>query len=486
MDQPASSVIASDTVPRSGVRSPLSRLALAPIERAVLRWLLPLAFAHGLLYLFVVPPWQHYDEPNHFEYAAQIAIGEGKTPGDASVQLSREIADSMYQHRFWPPGVRPDLLSPGPVPLGVSQRMHPPLYYQLVALPIGAIRYLAVETQLYLARAVSVLLYTLTVLAAWRIALVAAPDEPATQLAFPLLVVVTPAFADLMAAVNNDVLLNMAATTALLGAVLLIRDGPRPAALALAGLGLLVAVLAKRTGLVPVPLIGLALVWSLHRHPVRRRLVAGIGLVMVAVAGIAAFRPVTVEGPGGPHTVLAAREWLTALDAAYLRLDVDNWVRSVSNPDLIGERYQYLISVAFTSFWARFAWGHVSAGPVWDRVFVVLTLAALLGLARGFLTVRQAVPLWQRRCVWLFFGAVTLGWLAIFARLHPLPPPEFTVYIPRGRYMFWAIVPILWLMLLGMRLLLPAGWRAVGTWLLVGLFVMFDLVALVTIATTLR
>lgn len=486
MDQPASSVIASDTVLRSGVRSPLSRLALAPIERAVLRWLLPLALAHGLLYLFVVPPWQHYDEPNHFEYAAQIAIGEGKVPGDASVQLSREIADSMYQHRFWPPGVRPDLLSPGPVPLGVSQRIHPRLYYQLVALPIGAIRYLAVETQLYLARAVSVLLYTLTVLAAWRIALVAAPDEPATQLAFPLLVVVTPAFADLMAAVNNDVLLNMAATTALLGAVLLIRDGPRPAALALAGLGLLVAVLAKRTGLVLVPLIGLALVWSLHRHPVRRRLVAGIGLVMLAVAGIAAFRPVTVEGPGGPHTVLAAREWLTTLDAAYLRLDVDNWVRSVSNPDLIGERYQYLIYVAFTSFWARFAWGHVSAGPVWDWVFVVLTLAALLGLARGFLTVRQAVPLWQRRCVWLFFGAVTLGWLAIFARLHPLPPPEFTVYIPRGRYMFWAIVPTLWLLLLGLRLLLPAGWRAVGTWLLVGLFVMFDLVALVTIGTTLR
>jgi hypothetical protein len=461
-------------------------LTFAPVEWAVWRWLLPLALAHGLLYLFVVPPWQHYDEPNHFEYAAQIAIGEGAAPGAASVQLSREIADSMYRHRFWPPGVRPDLLGPGPVTVGVSQRVHPPLYYQVIALPIGAVRYLAVETQLYLARAVSVLLYTLTVLAAWRIAIVVAPDEPATQLALPLLVVFAPAFADLMAAVNNDVLLNMAATSALLGAVLLIRDGPRPTALALSGLGLLVAVLTKRTGLVLVPLIGLALVWSLHRHPVRRRLVAGIGLAMLAIAGIIAFRPVTVDGPSGPHTVLAARSWLVALDAAYVRLDIDNWIRSVSDPDLIGQRYQYMIVVAFTSFWARFAWGNVSAGPVWDWVFVILTLAVLLGLARGFLTVRRATPLWQRRCVWLCFGAVTLGWLALFARLHPLPPMEFQVYIPRGRYMFWAVVPTLWLLLLGLRFLLPAGWRVPATLLLVVSFVMFDLVALVTIATTLR
>ncbi len=464
----------------------MPRLRLATAGRVVLRWLIPLALAHGLLYLFVVPPWQHYDEPNHFEYAAQIAIGEGAAPGRASVQLSREIADSMYRHRFWPPGVRPDLLGPGPVPLGISQRVHPPLYYQVVALPIGVTRYLAVETQLYLARAFSVLLYTLTVLAAWRIAVVMAPDEPALQLAFPLLVVFTPAFADLMAAVNNDVLLNMAATSALLGAVLLVRDGPRPLALALAGLGLLVAVLAKRTGLVLVPVLGLALLWSLRRHPVRRRLAAGIALAVFIVAGVVALRPVTVEGPGGPHTVLAARSWLVALDAAYVRLDINNWIRSVSDLDLIGQRYQTLIVVGFTSFWARFAWGHVSAGAAWDWVFVVLTLAALIGLARGCLTARQALPLWQRRCVWLFFGAVTLAWMALVARIHPLPPLEFGVYVPRGRYMFWAIAPALWLLLLGLRFLLPAGWRAAGTWLLVALFVIFDLVALVTIATTLR
>lgn len=446
------------------------------------KWLFALALLHGLVYLLLVPPWQHYDEPNHFEYAAQIAAGEAQAPGPASVALSREIADSMYRYAFWPPGVRPDLLAPGPVLLGISQRVHPPLYYSLVALPLGWVRYLAVETQLYTARTVSVLLYALTVLAAWRIAVTVAPDEPTIQLAFPLAVLLMPTFADLMAAVNNDVLLNMAATTALLGAVLLVRDGLRPLALALTGLGLLVAVLAKRTGLTLLPVVGLALFWALRRTRLNPWLVVGGALALLILGALAALRPVTVDGPGGAHTVLAARGWLTAIDTAYLRLDLDNWIRSVSDPALIGRRYEALVVVAFTSFWNRFGWGDITAGQGWDWGFAVLALAALLGLARGLLTARDQVQLWQQRTIWLFFIAVILGWAAIFARLHPLPPLEVTVYVPRGRYMFWALAPTLWLMLLGLQLLLPARWRPHSRWALVALFAVFDLVALVALA----
>jgi hypothetical protein len=31
------------------------------------------ALFHGLIYGFLVPPWQDYDEPNHFEYVWLIA-----------------------------------------------------------------------------------------------------------------------------------------------------------------------------------------------------------------------------------------------------------------------------------------------------------------------------------------------------------------------------------------------------------------------------
>ncbi|HEY80691.1 MAG TPA: hypothetical protein G4O05_06380, partial [Caldilineae bacterium] len=41
--------------------------------------ILLLALLNGLLYLFLVPPWQHYDEPGHFEYAWLIA-DRGRLP----------------------------------------------------------------------------------------------------------------------------------------------------------------------------------------------------------------------------------------------------------------------------------------------------------------------------------------------------------------------------------------------------------------------
>lgn len=455
-------------------------------ERGALRWLTVLAVLHGLLYTLLVPPWQHYDEPAHFEYAMQIALGEGAAPGPRSVQLSREIADSMYRHCFWPPGVRPDLLGPGPTPVGASQRVHPPLYYALLAVVLRPIRYLAVETQLYAARLASVLGYTLTVLAVWRLAVTVAPDEPSVQRALPALAALTPTFADLMTAVNNDVLLNLAATAALLGAVQGVRDGPRPTALALATLGTLVAVLTKRTGLALVPLTGLALLWTLRHRPLRPLWALGVGATALVAVGAVAFEPVRAAGEAGPHWVLAARPWLARLDAAYLRLNLDEWVRSVSDLERIGARYRTTAAVVFTSFWTRFGWGHVTAGPGWDGVFAGLTLAAWVGLARGAWATRRSAVLWRRRCGWLLVGAVALGWLAVFARLHPLPPVEWEIYIPRGRYMFWAMAAHLWMLLRGLQWLGPSRWRAWVPWGLVAFFVLFDVVAIRSIAAALH
>ena len=34
--------------------------------------LLLVGLVHGLIYVFLVPPWQHYDEFNHFQYRLSI------------------------------------------------------------------------------------------------------------------------------------------------------------------------------------------------------------------------------------------------------------------------------------------------------------------------------------------------------------------------------------------------------------------------------
>ncbi|MEI7770040.1 MAG: hypothetical protein WCI67_08635, partial [Chloroflexales bacterium] len=72
---------------------------------ALFGWLIPLALCHGLLYMLIVPPWQHYDEPPHFEYAWLIA-DRGRTPtlDEIDPQLRRAVAESMDRARFYPPG----------------------------------------------------------------------------------------------------------------------------------------------------------------------------------------------------------------------------------------------------------------------------------------------------------------------------------------------------------------------------------------------
>src|SRR5215211_3224079 len=77
-------------------------LPLMVNERLVGRLLLLIALAQGLLYLALMPPWQHYDEPTHFEYAWLIANREQlpRYP-DTDPVMRREVAASMLEHGFF-------------------------------------------------------------------------------------------------------------------------------------------------------------------------------------------------------------------------------------------------------------------------------------------------------------------------------------------------------------------------------------------------
>ena len=70
------------------------------------RWALGLimllALVHGALYVFLVPPWQHYDETNHFEYIwLYVDRGYKPPPGDFDTDMRRDVAESMIEHGFF-------------------------------------------------------------------------------------------------------------------------------------------------------------------------------------------------------------------------------------------------------------------------------------------------------------------------------------------------------------------------------------------------
>ena len=138
------------------------------------------ALAQGLVYLLLLPPWQHYDEPAHFEYAWMLAF--------------RTLQPT-------PASIDPIVAQYGGLGRALS---HPPAYHLLVALALRPFGALAPLQQLPIARAVSLVLFVLTAAVAVRLLrLLTRPGDP-LRWAVPLGVVLLPPFADLMTGVNND------------------------------------------------------------------------------------------------------------------------------------------------------------------------------------------------------------------------------------------------------------------------------------------
>jgi hypothetical protein len=171
---------------------------------------LSLALIHGLIYIFLIPPWQHYDEPNHFEVVWLTArLNRVPLPGEQNPKLSRRVFRSMLENGFYDHmAARPALPAEGEkvsIP-GYPQLGEPPLYYLLASLPLRVIPgAVSIEKQLYAARLVSLALYLFTVLAGWGAARTVAPPGHALRWLAPATLALLPAFVDLMTAVNNDV-----------------------------------------------------------------------------------------------------------------------------------------------------------------------------------------------------------------------------------------------------------------------------------------
>jgi hypothetical protein len=169
---------------------------------------LVIAAVHGVLYVFIVPAWQHYDEPTHAEYAWLIA---NKTPRPTEADVDRDMrfmfARSMAESGFYRDKAGlPNLdKTSAPTPnLGFSQLGDRPTYYWLAALPMIVLRDQPIETQLHGARMVSLLLLLITVTCAWGVAATITPAGHPLRTSLPLGAALLPAFVDLMTAVNND------------------------------------------------------------------------------------------------------------------------------------------------------------------------------------------------------------------------------------------------------------------------------------------
>ena len=192
--------------------------------------ILLLALLHGLTYVFIVPPWQHYDEPSHFEFAWLLA-SERKLPEADAVDLNfrRELVKSMIAHDFYHelPVPDPETLTVGTKVLGLefSQLSESPLYYVVVSIPVSLLKNYSLAIQLYGGRLVSLAFLLLAILAVWGFTRELTPPGDSLRTLIPLAAALLPGFVDLMTAVNNDVGAAMVFSWFLWGSVRLLRRG---------------------------------------------------------------------------------------------------------------------------------------------------------------------------------------------------------------------------------------------------------------------
>jgi hypothetical protein len=259
-------------------------------EYTILIAILLLALVNGLFYVFIVPPWQHYDEPNHFEYSWLLAE-RGARPqlGDYDTGMRQQVARSMIEHGFFSKnGILPDLTSEKPWIGRFSQLAEPALYYQLVSIPLRLLTTTDISSQLYTARLVSLALFLATILAGYGLVTEFTSAHHPLRFLVPLTMALLPAFVDLMTSVNNDVGAIAVFSLLLWGSIRLVRRGPSYITLLWVLATTALCLLTKRTVFMALPLLGIALLFAFLRDKYRK-LAWGSVLLMGIIAVLAIF-----------------------------------------------------------------------------------------------------------------------------------------------------------------------------------------------------
>jgi hypothetical protein len=244
---------------------------------------------HGLIYVFLMPPWQHYDEPGHFEYAWLMANSQSipKTGMyDNSIRL--KILQSMKEYHFFntPPLLEfvKDIDTLNPAWIGVTQVGDPPLYYWLAALPLRFLKDQPVEIQLYATRLVSLVLWLSVLFISWLFAKEITPVDHPLQWLLPNSLALLPAFVEHSTALNNDIAATVIYSLIILFGTRLIKNGFKIFNVLILLLLLILSYFTKASIWLSVLVIPLAFFFTLVRNR-SFLLVAGI-LTVVSLISI--------------------------------------------------------------------------------------------------------------------------------------------------------------------------------------------------------
>ena len=231
----------------------------------ILFLVLIVGLVHGLIFVHLMPPWQHYDEPAHFEYAWMIANSETWPEwGQYDWDFRSDLVRSMIEHEFYRgaglPVPDPDNLSGVIGGLQFPQIGDPPLYYLAASLPLRLLPGADLAVQLIAVRYVSLLLMLLTLVFAWLFVRELAPQESRLALYVPMTMALIPGFVDSMTACNNDAGSVLAGSFFLWAAARITQRGLSLRRFLVAALAVGAGVLTSKTAVFALPIFVILLI----------------------------------------------------------------------------------------------------------------------------------------------------------------------------------------------------------------------------------
>ena len=243
----------------------------------------------GGVYTFIVPPWWHYDEPGHFEFAWLIA-NRYHIPsyGEYDAESRKDIAGSMIEYKWY--SIRrvklPDLNN-NPVDIGVEQKGGRPLYYLYSAIPLQFVKNADMAVQNRAARLGSVALFLGVLIICWKIMDEILPANHPLQWMTTAFVATLPGLLDTMTSINDDAGAVFVYSLFLLYAVRIIKKGFSYSSIAGFIISLLLCYYTKNTTWFSFLLAPLVLLQGLLKQRLKWlpwSLIIGLG-----VAGLAAM-----------------------------------------------------------------------------------------------------------------------------------------------------------------------------------------------------
>jgi len=334
----------------------------------------------GIIYIYIIPPWQSPDEPTHFEYAKVLALGAPPWAPQPSPDLQKTIIVSLDRHDYWRfvwedrPSPLPTTFRDAPFLFAAPTQIgkNPPLYYLFASLILRLSSTISVESELYRLRIISLIFSVLTIGVVWACAAeIFGRYSPICPAAAGITALI-PQFMAIGTSISPDPCINLFGAGAIYLVLRFQRRGFTLSRILVLLLWHGIGVLINYKFLILIFALPLVALINLCRHRIEtaslKKLILWVGLLISIL--LLFYSGVVWYFPG------IARIFVVRVNVLY----------STLSSFLQGETYlpaghwHWFNSELFKSFWLKYGWLKYELQPIYYLILQIASLGALAGV----------------------------------------------------------------------------------------------------------